>query len=51
MSPIDEIVKADVGMSWGYLFSFRIIIGYFGDFTYVKELGGGLEEDLVGPDC
>ena len=51
MSPIDEIVKADVGMSRGYLFSFRIIIGYFGDFTYVKELEGGLEEDLVGPDC
>ena len=51
MSPIDEIVKADVGMSRGYLFSFRIIIGYFGDFTYVKELVGGLEKDLVGPDC
>ena len=51
MSPIDEIVKADVGMSRGYLFSFRMIIGYFGDFTYVKELEGGLEEDLVGADC
>ena len=29
--PIDNIVKADVGMSWGYLFSFRMIIGYFGE--------------------
>ena len=30
-NPIDNIVKADVGMSWGYLFSFRMIIGYFGE--------------------
>ena len=28
---IDNIVKADVGMSWGYLFSLRMIIGYFGE--------------------
>ena len=28
---ITYLVKADVGMSWGYLFSFRMIIGYFGE--------------------
>ena len=26
-----QSVEADVGMSWGYLFSFRMIIGYFGE--------------------
>ena len=35
---IDNIVKADVGMSWGYLFSFRMIIGYFGEKMKEREI-------------